>query len=213
MADDEQKIFSLTEAERLRVQLEPVLIEAMESRRKMEEVEEQLRDIAERISRSGGMLIHYEKVAKIRVEFNRLQQSVQSALDRIQETGCVVKDLNVGLLDFPARIDGDEVYLCWKLGEDRIRFYHRQDEGFAGRKPIDPRDAGYSNPVQYDLGRTMAHRNIEEMQGAEESGKLASRDIMREVRQEEEIRHGLGTEIASLFARVGLTKDIPELRA
>ena len=47
MADDEQKIFSLTEAERLRVQLEPVLIEAMESRRKMEEVEEQLRDIAE----------------------------------------------------------------------------------------------------------------------------------------------------------------------
>jgi hypothetical protein len=148
MADDEQKIFSLTEAERLRAQLEPVLIEAMESRRKMEEVEEQLRDIAERISRSGGRLIHYEKVAKIRVEFNRLQQSVQSALDRIQETGCVVKDLNVGLLDFPARIDGDEVYLCWKLGEDRIRFYHRQDEGFAGRKPIDPRDAGYSNPLQ-----------------------------------------------------------------
>ena len=148
MADDEQKIFSLTEAERLRVQLEPVLIEAMESRRKMEDVEEQLRDIAERISRSGGMLIHYEKVAKIRLAFNHLQQTVQSALDRIQETGCVVKDLNVGLLDFPARIDGDEVYLCWKLGEDRIRFYHRQDEGFAGRKPIDPRDAGYSNPVQ-----------------------------------------------------------------
>ena len=148
MADDEQKLFSLTEAERLRVQLEPVLIEAMESRRKMAEVEEQLRDIAERISRSGGMLVNYEKTAKIRLEFNRLQQSVQSALDRIHETGCVVKDLNVGLLDFPARIDGDEVYLCWKLGEDRIRFYHRQDEGFAGRKPIDPRDAGYSNPVQ-----------------------------------------------------------------
>ena len=37
-------------------------------------------------------------------------------------------DTNVGLLDFPARIDGDEVYLCWKLGEDRIRFYHRQDD-------------------------------------------------------------------------------------
>ena len=148
MADDEQKIFSLTEAERLRVQLEPILIEAMESRRKMAEVEEQLREIAEQISRAGGMLINYEKVAKIRLEFNRLQQSVQSALDRIQETGCVVKDLNVGLLDFPARIDGDEVYLCWKLGEDRIRFYHRQDEGFAGRKPIDPRDAGYSNPIQ-----------------------------------------------------------------
>src|SRR6202008_1546575 len=102
MADDEQKFFSLTEAERLRVQLEPVLIEAMESRRKMAEVEEQLRDIAERISRSGGMLVNYEKTAKIRLEFNRLQQSVQSALDRIHETGYVGKALNVGLLDFPA---------------------------------------------------------------------------------------------------------------
>jgi hypothetical protein len=40
------------------------------------------------------------------------------------------------------------VYLCWRLGEDRIRFYHGQDEGFSARKPIDPRDAGYSSPVQ-----------------------------------------------------------------
>jgi hypothetical protein len=148
MADEESKLFSLTEAERLRAQLEPILIEAMETRRKMSEVEDQLRELAERISRSGGMLVNYEKAAEMRIEFNRLQQNVQSALDRIQETGCVVKDLDVGLLDFPARIDGDEVYLCWKLGEDRIRFYHRQDEGFAGRKPIDPRDAGYNNPVQ-----------------------------------------------------------------
>jgi hypothetical protein len=59
-----------------------------------------------------------------------------------------VKDLDVGLLDFPARINNQEVYLCWRLGEDRIRFYHRQDEGFSARKPIDPRDSGYSSPVQ-----------------------------------------------------------------
>jgi len=59
-----------------------------------------------------------------------------------------VKDLDVGLLDFPARIDDQDVYLCWKLGEDRIRFYHRHDEGFSGRKPIDPRDRGHNNPIQ-----------------------------------------------------------------
>jgi hypothetical protein len=52
------------------------------------------------------------------------------------------------LLDFPAIIDNQDVYLCWKLGEDRIRFYHRQDEGFAGRKPLDPRDLGSSDIVQ-----------------------------------------------------------------
>ena len=148
MADEESKYFSLTEAERLRAQLEPVLIEAMESRRKLGEAEEQLNTLAERIQRSGGLLISYEKTARMRLDRNRSEEAVRSALEQIQATGCVVKDLDVGLLDFPARINNQEVYLCWRLGEDRIRFYHGQDEGFSARKPIDPRDAGYSSPVQ-----------------------------------------------------------------
>jgi hypothetical protein len=45
-------------------------------------------------------------------------------------------------------IKDEEVYLCWRLGEDRIRFYHRQDEGFSGRKPIDPEDTGPQHPIQ-----------------------------------------------------------------
>jgi hypothetical protein len=141
MADEESKYFSLTEAERLRVQLEPILIEAMESRRKMSDVDDKISALAEKISRSGGLSVSYEKAARQRLERNQLEQGIQSALERIIETGCVVKDLDVGLLDFPARI-------CWKLGEDRIRFYHRQDEGFSGRKPIDPRDRGHNNPIQ-----------------------------------------------------------------
>jgi hypothetical protein len=148
MSEDDGKIFSLTEAERLRVELEPVLIEAMETHRKMAGYDEQLGTLAERIQRSGGMQVAYERVARQRVERNRLQEAVETALEKIQSTGCVVKDLEIGLLDFPARIDNQDVYLCWKLGEDRIRFYHRQDEGFAGRKPLDPRDADYQNPIQ-----------------------------------------------------------------
>jgi hypothetical protein len=148
MADEESKLFSLTEAERLRGQLEPILIEAMESRRKMVEVERILGALQERIQRSGGLQVPYEKTARTRLERNRLEAGIQSALERITSTGCVVKDIDVGLLDFPSRLNNEEVYLCWKLGEDRIRFYHRQDEGFSGRKPIDPRDADYSNPIQ-----------------------------------------------------------------
>lgn len=148
MAEDDGKIFSLTEAERLRVQLEPVLIEAMETNRKLSGYDEQLGLLAERIQRSGGLQVPYERIAKQRIERNRLHEAVEAALERIQSTGCVVKDLDVGLLDFPARIDNQDVYLCWKLGEDRIRFYHRQDEGFAGRKPIDPRDTGPGDIVQ-----------------------------------------------------------------
>jgi hypothetical protein len=148
MADEEQKYFSLTEAERLRAQLEPLLIEAMEARRKINEVDDELNGLADRIRHSGGMAVAYDKASKVRSERDRLNEQIQNVLEQIQDTGCVVKDLDVGLLDFPARINDEDVYLCWKLGEDRIRFYHRQDEGFSGRKPIDPRDAGYRNPIQ-----------------------------------------------------------------
>lgn len=148
MAEEEPKLFSLREAERLRVELEPVLIEAIEARRKLGELDVKLGKIAERIQRSGGLLVRYEDAAKLRIERNSIEEELRDKLDRIHSTGCIVKDLDVGLLDFPARIDGEEVYLCWKLGEDRIRFYHSQSEGFAGRKPIDPRDADYKPPLQ-----------------------------------------------------------------
>jgi hypothetical protein len=148
MADEESKLFSLTEAERLRSQIEPMLIEAMDTRRKLGELDEELGSLAERIQRSGGLLVSYEKTARVRLERNRLEESLRSSIERIHATGCIVKDLNIGLLDFPSRLNNEDVYLCWRLGEDRIRFYHRQDEGFAGRKPIDPRDADYQNPIQ-----------------------------------------------------------------
>ena len=148
MADEEPKIFSLRDAERLRLEIEPILIDAIEARRKLNEIDEELGKLAERAQQSGGLMIAHEKAARQRLEHNRLAGAIQTALEKIHATGCVVKDLEVGLLDFPARINGEAVYLCWRLGEDRIRFYHSQDEGFAGRKPIDPRDSGYRNPIQ-----------------------------------------------------------------
>jgi hypothetical protein len=148
MADSDSKLFTLGEAEKARAELEPILIEAMELRRKMADLEAALLATTERIMRMGGVSIPYEKAAATRLDRDRTAQSLQEALDRIHSTGCLVKDLDVGLLDFPSRLDDQDVYLCWRLGEDRIRFYHRQDEGFAGRRPLDPRDAGYSNPIQ-----------------------------------------------------------------
>jgi len=140
--------FTLGEAEKLRNEMEPLLIEAMESRRKMAELEANILSLTERIMRMGGISVSYEKAAETRLERDRVAGLLQAALERIHSTGCQVKDLDIGLLDFPARINNQDVLLCWRLGEDRIRFYHTEDEGFAGRKPIDPRDAGYINPVQ-----------------------------------------------------------------
>ncbi|HEX9759308.1 MAG TPA: DUF2203 domain-containing protein [Candidatus Acidoferrales bacterium] len=145
--ENEPRLFTLSEAERTRVEVEPLLIEAVEKRRQMGERAELLQQIASRIALSGGMILNYEEAAKLRAEHDHLGRTIQDALERIHATGCVVKDLDMGLLDFPAIVDNEEVYLCWRLGEDRIRFYHRQDEGFSGRKPLDPNDPGPS-PVQ-----------------------------------------------------------------
>jgi hypothetical protein len=155
MRDEEQndepergpRIFSLSEAERTRRDLEPVLMEAMDSRKKVSALDEILNALSSRILLMGGMQVPYEKTAKVRSERNRLAESLRASLERISETGCVVKDLDSGLLDFPAIIKNEVVYLCWRLGEDRIRFYHRQDEGFAGRKPLDPSDPGSGDVV------------------------------------------------------------------
>ena len=146
--ENEPKLFSLSEAEHARRQVEPLLIDAMEGRRQMADLEESLSAIANRIQIMGGVTIDYDVAAHMRADLNKVVAKVKDALDQIQAKGCIVKDLDSGLVDFPSVIKDEEVYLCWRLGEDRIRFYHRQDEGFSGRKPIDPEDTGPQHPIQ-----------------------------------------------------------------
>ena len=146
--EPEPRLFTLTEAERARHDLEPFLVEAMDCRKKLAGLETDLSAVSARIMMMGGVIVPYEKLATLRVEHQQLEETMKAALNRILETGCVIKDLEVGLLDFPSLVNNEEVYLCWKLGEDRIRFYHRQNEGFAGRKPLDPRDLGPGDVVQ-----------------------------------------------------------------
>ena len=145
--DHEPKLFSLSEAERARRQLEPLLADAVEGRRQMADLEAGLSAISNRVQIMGGVTIDYDVAARMRADLNKVVSKVKDALDQIQATGCIVKDLDSGLVDFPSVIRNQEVYLCWRLGEDRIRFYHGHNEGFAGRKPIDPEDTSPS-PIQ-----------------------------------------------------------------
>ena len=143
-----QRIFTLTEAERTRRELEPFLIEAIGVRKRLNVLEQDLAAVSTRIMMMGGVLVPYAKLAEKRMEHQSLAEVMKTNLEKILSTGCVIKDLDVGLLDFPAIVNNEEVYLCWKLGEDRIRYYHRQDEGYAGRKPLDPHDLGPDDKVQ-----------------------------------------------------------------
>jgi len=65
-----------------------------------------------------------------------LTARVRAGLDEIQGLGGVIKDIGLGLVDFPHQRDGEIVNLCWKLGEREIRFWHGLDEGYAARKPL-----------------------------------------------------------------------------
>ena len=131
-----------------RRELEPFLIEAIDARKKLSELDQELTAVSTRILMMGGVLVPYAKLAEKRMAHQSLAELMKTNLEKILSTGCLVKDLDVGLLDFPSVLNNEEVYLCWKLGEERILYYHRQDEGYAGRKPIDPRDLGPSDQVQ-----------------------------------------------------------------
>ena len=143
-----QRIFTLNEAESARRELEPFLIEAIGVRKRLNVLEQDLGAVSTRIMMMGGVLVPYKQLAEKRMEHQSLAEVDETNLEKILATGCVIKDLEIGLLDFPAIINNEEVYLCWKLGEDRIRYYHRQDEGYSGRKPLDPRDLGPGDQVQ-----------------------------------------------------------------
>src|SRR5437899_9290169 len=145
MADEENeqeapepRLFTLPEAERTRREVEPVLIEAIELRKKLAPLVEELGAISARIQWVGGSVVPYEKTARLRFEHDKLAESLKASLERIQSTGCLIKDLDTGLLDFPAIINHEELYLCWKLGEERIRLCHSQNEGYAVRQPPNP---------------------------------------------------------------------------
>lgn len=128
--------FTLKEAEALLPRLEGLLQQAVDARLELSDWETELTEIAAQITMSGGMEIDPLGVSEIRSKHRRGAAQVQRLVDEIEDTGCVVKDLETGLLDFPARLGDQEVYLCWKLGEMRIDHWHGVDEGFSGRKPI-----------------------------------------------------------------------------
>jgi hypothetical protein len=132
-----EKYFDRREAEELLPMIGDCLGQALEQKKGIEQLDEELSRAAARIMTLGGSIPAVEALGRNRAQRKRLASELEEAVNRIQETGCVVKDLDMGLVDFPSLRDGEEVYLCWKLGEAHIGYYHGINEGFAGRKPLD----------------------------------------------------------------------------
>lgn len=129
--------FTLREAESLLPEVERYVREAVSLKSQYEEAEAFLQSFAQRVMMLGGVVVDRTAVLEHKALRDRSAERLKSNIQGIQELGCLIKDLDVGLLDFPTLFRGEEVYLCWKLGEPGIQFWHGVHEGFAGRKRID----------------------------------------------------------------------------
>ena len=135
------RTFTLDEAQTLLPVLESLLRAAIGGKKIMEEVEAEMQALNHRIFLNGGTHVDVVAVARRKAERAKAEQRAKDALAEIDSIGVQVKDLDIGLLDFPCEVDGSVVLLCWRMGERSITHWHSTEEGFAGRKPVDERIA------------------------------------------------------------------------
>ena len=133
------RTFTLDEAHTLLPVLESLLRSAIGGKKIMEEVEAEMQALNHRIFLNGGTHVDVVAVARRKAERVKAEQRAKDALAEIDSIGVQVKDLEIGLLDFPCEVEGSIVLLCWRMGEHSITHWHSAEEGFAGRKPIDER--------------------------------------------------------------------------
>jgi hypothetical protein len=135
------KLFTLDEANRLVPTLEPLLRRLIEKRQALREHARVLEEFRAVAGKSGGGMPG-GRFGEARAKVERLGTQIADGIRQIESWGCVVKDLDEGLVDFLARRGDATVFLCWRLGEASIRYWHGLKEGFAGRKPLDEESDG-----------------------------------------------------------------------
>ena len=131
MAD---RTFTPAEANSALGRVRPLAERMVELRARLGQLEEEQREVVRIIAGNGSG----EGVGDARTpEFAKLARELQEAVERLTSMGVQVKDADTGLLDFPSVHEGEEVLLCWRVGEEAVEWYHGPEDGFAGRRRID----------------------------------------------------------------------------
>ena len=132
-----ERHFTPEEANALLEQVRPVAESLVAHRRAFTVAAARRARLTQRISGNGGDFDPQEP-SELEEQLQREAEAVAGAVEELQAVGVLVKDLDRGLVDFPALRDGEEVLLCWQVGEREVAYWHGLEEGFAGRKPLDP---------------------------------------------------------------------------
>ena len=131
----EERYFTVEEANHALAEVRPLTEELVEHRRALVELQERQSALTTRIAGNGGN-VQPSELQEVQDRLDEEVAGIARCVSRIHESGALVKDLDDGLVDFPAKRDGEDVLLCWRLGEDEIEFWHGLEEGFSGRKPL-----------------------------------------------------------------------------
>jgi hypothetical protein len=129
--------FTRKEANELLPQVRPLTEQLVEHRASLAAAQVERKKLALQIAGNGGG-VDSAGAASLDEQIAREHAGVARCVNAIHELGGVVKDPDTGLVDFPAQVAGAEAFFCWRLGEDEIGHWHGIDEGFSGRKPLDP---------------------------------------------------------------------------
>ncbi len=139
MSDDDQdaaghfrRLFTQDEANDLLPDLIPILVTLRSNRAAALAVQQSLDELTPSMRSNGAGL----RAAELEQELRGLALRIAAGVRKLTRLGVEIKDLDHGLIDFPSNRDGRVVYLCWRLGEDRVAFWHELDGGYLGREPL-----------------------------------------------------------------------------
>jgi hypothetical protein len=118
-------------------EIRPLVEELVRHRREQHRIGAEREELARKIASNGGG-IDAQQLADLESASEKERIGVARCVNAIHERGAIVKSPDDGLVDFPAEREGEEILLCWRLGEAEVAYWHPLEEGFAGRKPIEP---------------------------------------------------------------------------
>ena len=129
------RVFTPEEANAALPELRPLVEAMVDAKRRLDEAQERRDEVAQQIAGNGGGIPPAE-LGTLDHEVNEAATELAAAMGEVQAMGVLIKDLDTGLVDFPAKRDGEDILLCWQLGEDEVAFWHGLEDGYAGRQPI-----------------------------------------------------------------------------
>ena len=126
------RLFTHEEASALLPELRPILRKIQKDKRRLDELHNEIDAITPAMATNG----HANKVTEIELAMAKLVEELNGSITRITDMQVELKDLDMGLVDFPSLRDDRIVYLCWNVDEPEIAFWHELDAGVAGRQPL-----------------------------------------------------------------------------